>query len=250
MKVQQVIDAFDIDADITTPIYPCSDGGLDQLIGAFAQTAKDWIADNKIIVSAANFDWAEINLLFQYHKIYKKNYPDLSAFARNNNVAASKWNASYTGWQDMQAWELREWFSLFYVPWIQEWMQPSDLPGCHDFLRVTNRDIITNPMTTMLRIIEWCGLTPNDQLSEFMAAYVRGQQYILDEWNVIDMAVRSVIDGQEQSWTKISPVGEAIIQRRLRAHGLEIRCDGLDIFPTSSVELQKLTYLSKQPIQS
>ena len=49
----------------------------------------------------------------------------------------------------------------------------------------------------------------------------------------------AVFDWQHESLTIIS---ESWIQWKLRTQGFEIKCHGLDIFPTNSVNLQKLIY--------
>ena len=41
-------------------------------------------------------------------------------------------------------------------------------------------------------------------------------------------------------WNKVSIISEAIVQQRLRSLGYEIRCDGLNNFPTDSHTLGNL----------
>jgi len=43
-------------------------------------------------------------------------------------------------------------------------------------------------------------------------------------------------------WDPLPLPSEVWIQYRLRELGYEIRCHGLDIFPTTSVQLKKLLY--------
>ena len=44
------------------------------------------------------------------------------------------------------------------------------------------------------------------------------------------------------SWNKLSIVGEAIVQSRLRKQGLEILCYNLNQFPTDIYSLKQVTF--------
>lgn len=241
VTIQQILDEFDHEADITTPIYPCIGGELADIVESFRLRSKTWNQDHKILISSPNQAWTEINILFHYHKTFLRGSPGLEIYAKQNPPMASKWNTNYSDWSQMHVWEMREWFSLFYRKWSESWIV-SEID--EDFLHITNQDLMQDTKKTVQKILSWCNLTPKPGLDKFIDEYVSKQTYILDEYNKIENAVDCVVNNRDYHWDRLSPVGEAMIQTKLRDHGLEIQCHGLDTFPTSSVELKKLTYPS------
>ena len=73
----------------------------------------------------------------------------------------------------------------------------------------------------------------------------QAQQYIVDEFNLLDQIVECSITNQPLKWQPINIIAEAIVQQQLRAKGYEIRCDGLDKFPTDAIMFNSL--LEKVP---
>lgn len=242
VTVQQILDEFDHEADITTPIYPCVDGGLAEVVESFRLRSKTWEQDHKILISSPDLKWTEINILFHYHKTFLRDGSGLEMYAKQNPPVASKWNADYSDWHQMRPWEMREWFSLFYRKWSESWIV-SDISK--EFLHVSNQDLIQDTKKTIQKILSWCDLTPKSDLNKFIDEYVSKQTYILNEYATIENIIDGVINKQDYQWDCLSPVGEAMVQTKLRDRGLEIRCHGLDKFPTSSLKLKQLTYLSE-----
>ena len=229
--------------DITTPIYPCEEINLAGIIQIFKNTLSEWKTHSKFIIHAPDLKWAEINLLFQYHKIALGLKMGMDIFSGNNSKNIVSWNPDYSHWQQMKPWEYREWFSMFYENWVQEWIDIDDdlIDG---FIRITNQEILENTKNVILDMIRFCNLTPGPDLSSFLDIYRQKQSYILNEYAHIEQAVSNTLNDIEYQWPKLSIIGESIIQRKLRSEGLEIRCDGLDDFPTHSVKLKELTYRS------
>jgi hypothetical protein len=139
----------------------------------------------------------------------------------------------------MQPWQLREWFSLFYVPWTQEWIDSKHQVD-DDFLILTNTEILYDTEHSVKKIMAFCQLTEKPGLSDFVQHWQSKQQYIIDEFDLLDKIVTNTIANQPMSWPTINIIAEAIVQQRLRVHGYEIRCDGLDQFPTDSQILYNL----------
>ena len=109
-----------------------------------------------------------------------------------------------------------------------------------DFLKVTNTDILFNTKESITKIIEFCGLTVNGNLDEFVQHWQSKQQYIVDRFDLLDQIMQKVATQQPFSWAPATIIEEAIIQRRLRGLGFEIRCNNLDDFPTDSESLYNL----------
>ena len=133
----------------------------------------------------------------------------------------------------MQPWEIREWISLFYVAWVQEWIESQHQVGA-DFYKVSNTEILENLSQTVRKIFQHCDLTESLGLDDFAVHWRSKQQYIMDEFDLLDRVVECTINNVPFSWKPVNIIAEAIVQQRLRAVGYEIRCDGLDTFPTDS----------------
>jgi len=225
---------------ITTPIYPESGMHLPDILKKMETHCKSWKSDKKILIYAADQQWAEINMLFQYHKIsVGENFGLDIIFSGLDQSNVKQWNPLYQVFSDLKPWELREWLSLFYPSWVEEWINSVECVDA-DVLAVSNQELIEHTESAFEKIINFCELTQQDSLKQFAFAYQSAQKYVLDEYKTIENIVQYSISKQRYSWNDISPVSEAIVQQKLRAHGFEIRCDGLDVFPTDSITLHNL----------
>jgi hypothetical protein len=225
---------------ISTIMYPFVDLHLPELLSI----SKKYIHDNDccILIYLDSIENAELNMLFQYHKIAfgKKINRGLEIFCNENKENISKWNESYTHWTQMRQWELREWLSLFYVNWVEEWIN-SQWQVPDKFLKISASKILHDTENTFNQIISFCKLTKNESnLNKFVSEWQKKQQYIYREYQLIDQIVNFTLDQIPFSWDSVNIIAEAIIQQRLRARGYEIRCDGLDCFPTNSSDLFSL----------
>lgn len=225
---------------VITPIYPFKDSKLPGLLDICRPLLTD--NDYRIMIYADSFEYAELNMLFQYHKIAMGEALQfgLDIFCGNNTSDIVQWNPTYTHWSQMKPWELREWFSFFYPQWIQEWL---DAPGQVDstWLKVSTRDILTNTQDTFAKIIAHSDLSAKqDELTVFSNVWRDKQQYILDEYQVINQIIQHTLNSTEFDWEPRNIIAEAIVQQRLRTAGFEIQCDGLDTFPTNSSTLRSL----------
>ena len=240
--IERISDFFESNrvAEVTTPAYPFKQQHLPEILEYFN---KYNIVNNLcILIHATDVKAAELNMLFQYYKISKVLGLDIFCQGNEHNITA--WNSSYTHWSQMQPWQLREWISLFYVSWVQEWITS---PGYVDnkFLTVKNTDFLVDPITTANKIFDHCGLTQKSGLNEFLLQWQQAQQYIVDEFTLLDRIVECSITNHPLEWQPINIIAEAIVQQRLRAKGYEIRCDGLDKFPTDAIMFNSL--LEKVP---
>jgi hypothetical protein len=223
---------------IATPIYPFRNLHLPDITEKFTEYTG---SDNKqILVHAVNTRSAELNMLFQYHKIIiKDSQSGLGLICNGNEHNIVKWNPNYKNWQEMQPWQLREWFSLFYIAWVQEWIESQNQVGS-DFCKVSNIEILENLPRVVRNIFQHCDLTESPGLDDFAVHWRSKQQYIMDEFDLLDRVIECTINNVPFSWGPVNILAEAIVQQRLRANGYEIRCDGLDVFPTDSTTLYNL----------
>ena len=96
--------------------------------------------------------------------------------------------------------------------------------------------------------MEFCGHRPKTSITAFCKEYRAKQQYILDEYHMIEEILQCTLTQQDRSWdlSKLSIVGEAILQSKFRELGYEWRCHDLDILPTTSVGFDKIIFVQEQ----
>lgn len=223
---------------ITTPTYPFKTTRLIETLRVLYESDSD--NDSCILIYADNIKDAELNLLFQYHKIATGSLNmGLDIFCGENQDNIKNWNADYQHWADMQNWEMREWFSLFYVDWTQEWISSKHEVN-NKFFKITNKEIIADPCLAFTKLIDFCHLTKQGNLAEFSDHWLAKQSYIIEEFNLLEQIVTNTIANIKFEWNPINIIAESIIQQRLRSNGYEIKCDGLNIFPTDSETLYNL----------
>jgi len=117
------------------------------------------------------------------------------------------------------------------------WQQPNGLV-------VSVTDLLCNFEQTLNNIKEFCNLNfarPVSDLAPYHAQNLSQQTYLTHDKLTKDI-INAVTNDQELVWEPLSLVSECWIQYQLRELGFEIRCHGLDTFPTSSVQLKELLY--------
>lgn len=233
-------DSIDQQVWITTPIYPEPDMDLPEILKKIEIRCSTWNHDKKILIHAPSREWAEINILFQYYKIAIGLDRDLNIFTKDNEKNIVNWNQSYRHWTDMERWEFREWFSLFYPDWIKKFIDSPQHVANDNFLIIGNNEIIEDIESTVLKIISFCELTPNNTLVDYLKRYREAQQYVIDEYKLINDIVKNSIEKNPFVWDELNIISEAIVQQKLRSNGYEIRCDKLNQFPNNSLALNNL----------
>lgn len=226
---------------VTTPTYPFKECQLPEIIQYFS-SIPSWNTDKKILIYQPNLEQAELNLLFIYHKLcvnpVKGNGIEMIVGDNKHNLTG--WNNEYTHWSQMQSWELREWFSLFYTGVVSEFITAPSYVSESDWLLLTNSELLSNTLDSFNKIINYCNFTAQGNLTEFAEQWRVAQQYVVDEFNLLAQIVDCSINNQSLSWGPINIIAEAIVQQRLRSLGYEIRCNNLNTFPTDSKLLHQL----------
>lgn len=228
------------DDAVTTPIYPFESLKLPEIIQHFSQLAS-WNQDTKILIYQPTIRAVELNYLFKYHKIITGYLnKGLGIIIGNNAHNLAGWNVHYTHWSQMKLWELREWFSLFYADYHAELTNATEHVDPDHWLIITNIELLNYPAHTWTKIAKHCGLQVCPDIENFARSWQQAQQYVIDEFDLLDQIVENSLSNSEFEWQPTNIVAEAIVQQRLRAFGYEIRCDGLDSFPTDAKILHSL----------
>lgn len=230
----KLLDELDQTA-ITTPIYPFRDAELPEILSLFK--IKD--NDKCILIHARNIRDCELNFLFRYYKIAIRPCHGMGIFFSSANSTVKMWNHFYNSWQDMQTWELREWFSIFYPSWTKGWVD--SFRQVPDYWHtVSNFQILENTVNEFRNMINFCNLTERDDLSGFSSKWRSMQQYVINEYNLLDDIVNYTLQQQNFTWQPLNIISESIIQHRLRDKGYEIKCNNLNTFPTDAKTLYNL----------
>lgn len=223
---------------IATILYPQKNLDLVAMI--------DYISDKKfahsknILIYCDDFDFAEQNLLFQYHKIASGHSEDqyFKIFADMDTVDFTRWCVTESSLSGIQSWQFREWFSLFYPGMINTWL---NVPKKNDnFLTISSKEILLDTQSALEKIIKFCNLTLNKNLVPFVAKWQSAQQYILHEYKTVCKIVQATVNKKYYSWSDLNIIAEAIVQQKLRQQGFEIKCDALNVFPTNSLDLHRI----------
>lgn len=225
---------------LSTPAYPMYDCKTVELINLFSQHRPN---DQVIFVYVDDLEYAELNMLAQYYKmvIGSLQMSIGTIFCGNNTENIVQWNSKYTHWSQMKHWELREWFSIFYPTWVSEWVNPKDTVPTN-WLKISTREILNDTFSTFKKIINYAGNQTKDdeKLISFSNLWRSKQQYLIDEYNLLNDIVMAIINKKHLQWQKLNIISEAIIQQKLRSQGYEIKCFNLDTLPTDSDRFAQL----------
>lgn len=210
---------------------------LNELAVQATHTVYLYPGDQEILLGINNFfykvwnDWiqASFNHVINPEKIY-------------NNWPVSK-NTPIT---QVPTWIMREFLSYYLMPaWFDQIEWNHTATWSHPNTIVVNpRNLLFDFSTTLLEIKEFCNLEylqPIESLLPCHAENLKLQKYT-DHDRICYQIINSAIYNTDLTWATLSLPSEAWIQWKLRDLGYEIMCDGLDTFPTNSVQLKKILY--------
>lgn len=143
-------------------------------------------------------------------------------------------------------WVLREFLSLYLMPaWNSqvEW-EYSCYQNRDNCCVVTVTELLTQIESTLTRIQKFCQLDYKRSVADLLDYHQLnlGLQKFLDQDQICQNIINSIMENQLHTWGALPLPSEAWLQWQLRNKGYEIRCHGLDNFPTNSVQLRELLY--------
>jgi hypothetical protein len=231
VNLDQLTD-IDPDVNIVTPIYP--NWNLLSVKDTIDEFKKIVTSDDKVIfITQDNITSAARHELFVYHKlgIIEKRF-------KLSNI--QQWNKNYNSFDDMQSWEKREYLSLIYNELIVELLNAKNYSD-YNWYTITTNNILFDFEKTIKNIINYLELTfIDDGIDEFYNTWKEKQKYILDDYQLVEKIVNTVITDQELSWGKLNLVTESLIQYKLKLAGFELQCFNLNSFPSNSTQLKQL----------
>jgi hypothetical protein len=204
--------------------------------------------NNRIILIETN-DYksikdAEISLLSNWY--CRHLYHDYYTWQLSDNAASlievdeltikdiQQWNSLYTDVNQLQKWELREWYSIFYYNALKEQINTGEeLP---DSIKFTWEDCVNDFTTVLLKIHDYCDLTLTNK-QDLQTNYAL---FIKEKSDLLDIIIESTMNKEMFEWSELTWLEESIIQSRFLELGYLIKCEGLNEFPENSLELYNL----------
>lgn len=200
----------------------------------------EWdLNDFNIIISACDYNDAELNLLILYHEV-KNNSAALDEFFKTySNLSLENYPANH--WSEIKPWELRENISLTYGDML--FWQVQVLPSIPNIQIIFVQDIVIDckkiffDLCSKLKV-----LILHQTLEKNIKNLDKFFKEILTEFELLEKIVYNTVNKKKFEWnnTRLSLVSEAIIQRRLREQGYEIKCFNLNSFPTDTTCLMNI----------
>lgn len=195
----------------------------------------DILFDKKIVVLPT-----ENTLLLTINNIISKMPIDRHPWPIPEDI--SKWNVKNPN--NIDRWIIREWASLNVRNSARSWCGLLHVNELKEFSHIiTVDDLFTNFKETLNSMINYIGkkLIQEDKIDIVYEKW-RKLQIHYGEDDRVERIVRSVLEATDIGWNDLTLMEEAWIQMLLRDAGYELKCDGLNIFPTNSKQLRELIY--------
>ena len=219
----------------------------------FTNKSSHWIFNN----SRIKLSVAEMNTMEQYFMDKSGLRPppqvedtDVVVNTLNQNPNREEHEARGYGYSDFTSvenlarWQMREIASHWYNnSWMEEYFDPQGpIDGLINYQLESLRD---NFKESILDLVKRTGHTAiperASQLDEIGEAW-KEKQTEINRDQVVNDYVEYTISGEEITDSRLSFCEEAWIQGELRSRGYEVKCNSLDKFPASTVEMNKLIY--------
>jgi len=232
----------DQDLKVSAPVYDIGEQSQEETIKMFFDNVPD---DKVVFVYIPNEYYVDINILARYYKIAVGYYNrGMEFFGWDNFNHFKNWNENYTSFKDMQKWEFREMIITEYEIWTNEWLKSKSFAPSH-WLKVGTDEILNNTEDTFLKIcnhVDTIDTSKLEEFKQFISDWRNKQQYLVDEVDLVNKIVDAVVNRKITSWnqSQLCIFSEAMIQKKLKTNGYDLRCFGLNDFPTNSVDLYRL----------
>jgi hypothetical protein len=235
---------IDQDIKISTPTYPYNGMTVQEI---FSQYQNKRPYDKVVIIYIKDMNYAELNLLAQYYKISAGSLSrglEYTFYDEGLLADIKKWNKEYNSFNDMRPWELREFFSLYYTDCVKDWLN-AQLLAPSNWLKISTYDLLNNSRETFKKVCNFIDEFDNSkeiEFNKFSDTWLEKQRYLIKELELVNKIVDYTTNQKITSWTssQLCLLSEAMIQKKLRDNGYDLKCYGLDTFPTDSIQLYRL----------
>jgi len=124
-----------------------------------------------------------------------------------------------------------------------EWYHPGRWHHARCQLVLTN-ELLYNFESTIQKLQKFCNLEFKKNIADLVPLHdtMLSLQPYLSQDQLCHNIVNHTLTNQLFEWRDIPLPSQSWVQWKLRKLGYEIRCYGLDMFPTNSVQLRELLY--------
>lgn len=165
----------------------------------------------------------------------------------DRDVIYQNWPVSIdTPLEKIPLWIKREFLSYYLMPaWFDqvEWYHLDTWTNPKACI-VTTKDLLFEFESTLTKIQNHCKLNYVKPISSLLPHHRQNlelQANLLQD-QLCKKIINCVLSDTSFSWDKLPLGSESWLQWELRNRGWEIRCDGLNEFPTNSLDLNKILY--------
>jgi len=183
----------------------------------------------------------------QYRKFYNYNFDKFLQDKWWREDLKSKlhtvWNIEDTT-QSIPQWVLREYYSFVFLDFLETNNDRQTYVDSECVASISAQDFFGNFSTTLENLCEKLNLHLDlTHLSSTHETFLQRQIYhntqlAIDQW-IQDLVTHNTTVIADPCKTFLD---EIYVQAKLRAHGYEIRCNGLDQFPKNFNQMKKLIY--------
>jgi|688.fasta_scaffold76856_5 hypothetical protein len=205
--------------------------------------------DDDIIVSilpctSHRLDYVNNQFVKQQHRKLIKYISLLLEPADIEYKLATHWNYHGKFDETVPRWIMREWCSFWINDLLEASYNPIRYQELNSVAQLTTQDIFENYIERLTEIVSKLELTFTIDLSIIHQQHVKflSLQKLHNSQLRCEQYVHNLLDGNNNEITVYSIFDEAYIQHLLRLNNLELQCNGLDLFPTTTQQLRNLTY--------
>ena len=225
--------------NIINSIYPlmCSlNQTADVTIKGSFNAHKTYTLDNSVILIKFNdIRDMELSYLMRHEKI-----PLASLISSIKVESCIPWKQDATSVLDLERWQLRELLSIQFNDSMQDLLTVDQFAEDH-WLILGFNDVLEDLPGTINTCINYVGWSRNDvDLQNFSDNWREKQEKIVSRLENINSIVDSTLSAKSLKWNDLELIDQVLIQAKLLRQGYEIKCDGLNSFPTNSTDLKKL----------
>jgi len=231
-SIQQIIDSFD------RTVYLYADiGSVCWILNTMMDKCFNKNQDFKDFFNLSNLKSGE-------------DFSDLNPFVfRKIREDIANWPKEVDDADVVSRWIVREFMSINIKNIVHKLLGISSIENIKslDLLAIDVADLRDNFTPTILKILNY--LIPSLQIDEarldkLYSSWSETQKHLYKD-ELLTNIVDSTIGGTDLTWADLTLADEAMIQHLLREKNYDLRCHGLNEFPTNSKHLRELIYVTQ-----
>jgi len=184
-----------------------------------------------VLIVLGNLVEAEKCTMFQLYRAGDKILPIVyKSKLRFYNVSSTS---------ELEVWQKREMISYHLAQWQKNIFPNENIPT--EWLTISFDDVLYYLEDTLIKIFDFLNLTfNNNNIKSFYDIWANKQTYVLNEIDLANNIMEHLNNNEFLEWNKLSLYGEALLQYKIRKNNKQLRCYGVNDFPTNTIELKSI----------